>query len=344
MTDVALACELSQSPATDHEVFRRHLLGPCTAGEREGHAISADSLFLALQDGKRIDLQGVVIVGDLLLDQLPLHPIGSASLSSDVVQRVAAARQIQHARVIRRSVSIHDAIIQGTWATNLRQGLLVVLGGFSLTQSRFERSVDFSHTVFLDGLNVAHSTILYEGFFVRAHVAGPASFHKVIFGTHSRFHKAEFMQEADFSESRFTGLAEFLEVLFEQGANFTRTQFQMGTGFSGTRFRGPGIFIESEFHREAFFRFSVFEHDANFQDGVFQGVSDFTDSSFAGRPNFEAVEFLNAPEFSGTPLEGQWHRRGTQKHVSDNIAIILVFLGFLCVFAWGVKKWKYLSS
>ncbi|WP_447971331.1 pentapeptide repeat-containing protein [Nitrospira sp. M1] len=338
---IAWACELSQSSETDPDVFRRHLVGSCTAEERERHAIHADSLFQALHDGKRIDLRGVMIVGDLLLDQLPLQSISAASLSSDVIQKIAAERQIEDVRVIQRPVAIHDALIQGTWATNLRQGMLVIVGEFSITGSRFERSVDFSHTAFLHDLNFSNSKILYEGFFVRAHLEGQAVFHHVLFGTHSRFHKAHFKQEADFSESRFTGLAEFLEVIFEQGANFTQAQFQMGTGFSGARFDGPGTFSESQFHREAFFRFSSFQQEANFQDATFQAVSDFTDSSFAGLTNFRNVEFLTPPEFSGTTLDGKWQSMSRQKDVSGNLSIILAFLGFLCVLAWGVKKWRY---
>ncbi|WP_454062300.1 pentapeptide repeat-containing protein [Candidatus Nitrospira salsa] len=337
----AVSCEVRQSSSTEPEIFRRHLIGTCTAEERERLAIHADSLFKVLKEGKQVDLRGVMIVGDLMLDQLPLQPLSPATLPSASAQQVVAERQIEEGRIIQRSVSVHNAVIQGNWATNLRQGLVIILGEFSVTGTRFEQSVDFSHTLFLQGLNFSNSEILYEGFFVRAHFEKPALFNKVLFGTHSRFHKAQFKHDAHFIESRFTGLAEFLEVIFEQGADFTKVQFQMGTGFSGAQFTGPAIFSESLFIREAFFRFSRFEQDADFQDATFQKISDFTDSSFAAHTNFNNVEFLIPPQFSGTIFEGTGQGANKQKNVSEIISVILVFLGFLCVLAWGLKKWRH---
>ncbi|GJL63811.1 MAG: hypothetical protein NPIRA04_24650 [Nitrospirales bacterium] len=337
----AESCEVSQSSSTEPEIFRRHLIGSCTAEERERLAVQADSLFQALKEGKRVDLRGVIIVGDLMLDQLPLQPISASTLPSAEAQQVAAERQVEEGRIIQQAVSVHNAVIQGNWATNLRQGLVVILGEFSVTGTRFEQSVDFSHTFFLQGLNFSNTEILYEGFFVRAHFEKSAIFNKVLFGTHSRFHKAQFKQDALFLESRFTGLAEFLEVIFEQGANFRKVQFQMGTGFSGAQFAGPAIFSESLFLREAFFRFASFEQEADFQGVTFQKISDFTDSSFAGHTNFKDVEFFVPPQFSGTTLEGTEEGVNKQKNVSETLSVLLVFLGFLCVLAWGVKKWRH---
>jgi len=335
------ACEVIQAPSTESEIFRRHLMGSCTAEERERLAIDAGSLLEALKEGKHIDLRGVMIVGDLMLDQLPLLPISAATVPSAAAQQVAAERHLEEGRLLHQSVSIHDAVIQGTWATNLRQGLLVLLGEFSVTGTKFEQSVDFSHTLFLQGIDFTNSQILYEAFFVRAHFEESAVFNGVIFGTHSRFHKAHFKQDARFMESRFTGLAEFLEVIVEQEANFTKAQFQMGTGFSGAQFAGPVIFSDSLFMREAFFRFSNFQQEVDFQGATFQKISDFTDSSFAGQTNFENVEFLEFPKFSGTTLEGTWKNKYKQKNVSKILPGIFVFLGFFCVLAWGLKKWRH---
>ena len=45
------------------ENFVKHLSQACTAEERTTHAIRADEIVMALQQGKAIDLAGVVIEG-----------------------------------------------------------------------------------------------------------------------------------------------------------------------------------------------------------------------------------------------------------------------------------------
>ena len=53
--------------------FTLRLSSACTEAEREARAIPAQDLLRALLSGKGIDLAGVVIHGDLLLDELPLR-------------------------------------------------------------------------------------------------------------------------------------------------------------------------------------------------------------------------------------------------------------------------------
>ena len=337
-------CELKESSSSEAKVFRRHLIGSCTSEERERFAISTDVLFQALHAEKSLDLLGVTIVGDLLFDQLPLQPMNGTSLISDAAQQIVAERRIQSGRIIPGSLSIRDSVIHGNWATNLRDGLLMIVGDVLITGTTFKQSMDFSKTAFLGTVNFTHSSIQYEGFFIGAHFEKEAIFEGVSFGTHSRFHKARFRQNANFFEGQFNGLAEFLEVEFEKRANFAQAQFQMGTGFSGTQFHGPSDFSQSKFTRETFFRFAIFQQDANFQDAIFREVSDFTSAKFAGNADFENVEFLVSPNFSETGLEGKFKKKNKNKFVSEYLAVGLAFLGFLCILLWGVKKWRYSSS
>ena len=53
--------------------FTLRLSGSCTEAEREAQAIPAADLLRALASGKGIDVAGVVIMGDLLLDTLPVQ-------------------------------------------------------------------------------------------------------------------------------------------------------------------------------------------------------------------------------------------------------------------------------
>ena len=337
------ACELEKSSSEEQGVYRRHLVGACTSEERQAFAISTAPLFQAIQSGKSLDLHGVRIVGDIMFDQLPLQSFNAASVPSGVAQQIVAKRNIQKGRIIPGSISVRDSEIQGNWATNLRNELLLILGDVVITGTTFQQSVDFSQTVFLHTVDLSTSTIQYEGFFIRTHFEGPAHFDDVKFGTHSRFHKARFRQDASFVKSRFAGLAEFLEVRFEKGAFFTHTSFSMGTGFSGAEFLGVSNFFQTVFHREAFFRFATFQQVANFSHATFREVSDFTEVKFVGTTDFTDVEFFVPPNFSRTKLENEWKAENTNKYVSEYLVTALTFLGFLCIFLWGVKKWRHSS-
>ena len=55
-------------------VFTLHLPNTCTEAEREARAVSAQELLRALAAGKGLDLSGVVIQGDLVLDELAHLP------------------------------------------------------------------------------------------------------------------------------------------------------------------------------------------------------------------------------------------------------------------------------
>ncbi|MDR4503050.1 MAG: pentapeptide repeat-containing protein [Nitrospirales bacterium] len=333
------ACEIQKS-SKDSQIFQRHLIGPCSVDDRRRVAVSAESLLQALQDGKSLDLRGIVVEGDLMLDRLPLESLPHALQGSPRVRRIVDERHVETGRVISGSITMQDVVVQGNWATNLRNGLLVLFGPFAVTGTRFEQSIDHSHTLFLQAFDFSDSVIRYEGFFVGAYFDQSARFSKTTFGTHSRFHQAQFAQVANFMESRFHGLAEFLEVVFSQQANFSGVQFQMGTGFSGTHFNGPALFSRARFQREVFFRFARFRRQANFAGTTFEAVSDFSEASFSGTPDFSRAKFHTAPELSHANLDEQVFAASKFKQLSGKLVFLFTFLGICCVVAWGVQKWR----
>ena len=75
-----------------------------------------------------LDLQGVVVTGDVALEQLPRQPIDHVTLPSQEVRRMLDQVGIEELRIIPGSLSIRDSIFQGNLATNLRKGRLVILG------------------------------------------------------------------------------------------------------------------------------------------------------------------------------------------------------------------------
>lgn len=294
------ACRVDFHEDQAQNVAQWRLMGSCSNEQRESLAISAESILELLKQGMGIELYGIVLKGNLDLNQLPEMAIESGQISSALVRERFEREGVTSVRVIKGPFIMRDSRVRGTIATNLAaNGYLLVQGPVSLAGSQIEESVDFSQTVFDGPVDVSEAVIAYEAFFIRAVFNGQATFERVNFGTHTRFHKAIFSERVSFAGSRFKGLAEFLEVTFENEAGFARSRYDMGTGFSGSLFKGMLDFSEATFEHEVYFRFTQFFGEANFKAAVFHETADFTEATFHGRPDFTSASFDVPPIFSG---------------------------------------------
>jgi len=294
-------CRLDEGD--DAAVMVRHLEGACRDEDRYAFPVSADDVFEALQHGRGVDLQDVVLVGDLFLDRLPLVPFESDMVVVPEIVKRVEDEGVSEVRVINGPFVLEDVEVQGVLATNLtRTGYVLVLGPVSLRGTTIQRAVDFSRVIFTDHADFSGMHIGYEGFFIRALFAGGADFTRTDFGTHSRFHRARFLEEVTFTDARFRGLAEFLEVSFAEDAEFANGHFVQGTGFSGSRFHHAAGFSAAQFEREVYFRFANFQGEANFRGTQFRNTADFTEAQFGGDTDFRNVVFEKPPQISGVDL------------------------------------------
>ena len=299
----AQGCRVDNSTGRSPGIVRYHVVGTCSLEDRAALALSAKRVFTALKAGKSLDFQGVVVTGDVGLEELPRQPTDQVTLSSQEVRRMLDEVGVDEVRIIPGSLKIRDSFFQGNLATNLRNESLVILGAIDMSGTTFQKSVDFSRTIFLGPVNFSEMTVQFEGFFINAYFTQDVMFSKTAFGTHTRFHKAYFGGKAIFDHVTFNGISEFLEVVVEQDADFRETSFMMGTGFSGSHFRGPVNFSHSRFAREGYFRFTTFERAANFSEARFHEIVDFTDANFHDSSNFHGVSFKKPPDFSGTDID-----------------------------------------
>ena len=69
---LASNCQVDTPASGSGTVFTRHLSAGCTEQEREARAVDAAQLLQAFREGKGIDLSGVIVRGDLMLDHLPV--------------------------------------------------------------------------------------------------------------------------------------------------------------------------------------------------------------------------------------------------------------------------------
>lgn len=332
------ACPIERSPADTAAPLTIHLGKDCTEQEREAHAVRASEIMSAFKAGRGVDLIGVAITGDLMLDTLPQLPAHALDIPSSRIQDRIRSHDLTRIRTISGPIAIRDSTVHGMLATNLREGLLLVKGPVTMTGTTFERVVDLSLATFLGPVDFSQTILLQQGFFIQTLFEKPARFEKTAFGIHSRFHKATFADTVTFRRAGFNGLAEFLQVSFEKDASFAQTYFKMGTGFSGSRFGGMLDFSEAVFDREAFFMFTVFEGDAYFRRATFRADADFSDAQFHGVDDFSKVFFYLEPRFTRTKVGAMRRSPGGLQDPRIQYGIAATLLIFTLLFIFFIRK------
>ncbi|MDA0738366.1 MAG: hypothetical protein O3A59_05375 [Nitrospirae bacterium] len=325
-------CRLEQPSQPSSHMMVRILVGDCSEEDRTLLAVSAKEVLAALQSGQGVELDGVRLHGDLMLDALPLEAIPKTEQLPALVKERFDHEQVTEVRIIKGPLIFRHVDIPGNLATNLvRSGYVIFQGPVSIIKSTFRKSVDFSRAIFQDQVDMAETTIGFEGFFIKAVFLNHVNFAHTLFGTHSRFHKAVFAETASFQEAQFQGLAELLEVEFHQKANFSQIRFALGTGFSGSQFLEVPNFSEAVFEGETFFRFTQFDKGGNFRGSAFRKTADFTEATFGGNSDFSRVDFEEAPQFTDEAVKDGL-RRNPGLLDPQNLAGLFVLAGLILVF------------
>jgi hypothetical protein len=211
--------------------FTIHLSASCSQVERNAHAVKASAILAALTRGQIVDLDGVVIHGDLALETLPVVSV------PPVIDGIIGPHD-QEVRVIAGGLSVVNSTVQGRIVHRSADGTLVFSGPVTFRGTAFEQMIDLSRSVFTHPVVLSGAVFLAEGYFVQSQFLGEVTGEKTAFGPHTRFHRSRFHRSVTFEQSGFSGLAEFLEVRFDRDANLARTYFKLGTGFSGSQFTG----------------------------------------------------------------------------------------------------------
>jgi len=320
---VGAGCVVDDAAPGKQGRVKIHLGTACTVADREAHAVNASTLLAALKQGQAIDLDGVVVRGDLELETLPV------ATDPPAVEGVGDLTE-QDVRVIAGGLSIVNSVVQGRIVHRSDAGSLIFVGPVTFAGTTFERTVDLSRSLFTQSVVLSGAVFLAEGYFVQARFLREFTGEKTAFGTHTRFHRSEFHGPVALTQSGFTGLAEFLEVRFDRDAILARTYFKSGTGFSGAQFSGLADFSEALFDGDAFFTFTRFDGDAFFRRATFRGTADFDDAQFNGREDFSKVFFEKGPQFARAKRSGTSQNLGLE-NPQIQYAITLSLLVFSAV-------------
>lgn len=327
---------MPESVPNDGRALVLHLGKACTEGERLAHAIRAEELLQAIRQGHDVDLVGVVIVGDLFLDQLPPVKSPSSEHVPAQIRELLTSRGVKELRVVPRPVSIRDSRFEGTVDTRLMEGYLLMQGPFTMAGTTFKEKLDLSRTLFNEPVDFSDATFVREAFFIQTVFSKPARFKRVNFGAHSRFHRGHFGDSVTFEQAAFNGLTEFLEVAFDKEARFSRSTFKMGTGFSGARFAATLDLSDALFEREVFFLFTSFAGDTDFRRCAFRGQVDFSDATFDVAGDFSTAVFAANPLFhrakTAGPLPVGKGRQDSRFLYGFSASLLVLAVLFLWVF------------
>ena len=322
-------CTAETGGSSATTAFTLRLSSGCTEAEREARAIPAQDLLRALLSGNGIDLAGVVIRGDLLLDELPTQKTAGIGGLSPEDRRVLEELHDETVRIIRGPFVIKNARVEGRIVNRLTHGFLLITGPVVVAHTQFKGSVDLSRTVFLGLVDGSKATFEQESYFVQDRFTQGAMFSDTRFGPHARFHRSSFAGPAIFRGAVFKGLTEFLEVVFEQDANFSHALFHMGTGFSGAHCRGKCDFSSAQFDREAFFLFALFDRSTRFASARFGAQADFSDAAFKERDDLAEAVFAHPPLLTRTArVSGTTPGRAEGSSSSQALTITLFLMAF----------------
>jgi uncharacterized protein YjbI with pentapeptide repeats len=330
-------CTTETGGAGVNATLTLHLSHACTAAEREARAVSAEDLLRALAAGKGLDLKGVVVRGDLLLDELPAQKVAAVRDLSPEDRRTLDSLKEEDVHVIRGPFVIKDALVRGRIVNRLKRGVLLITGPVVLAQTTFGGPVDLSRTVFLGVVDGSGATFEQESYFVQDRFTQGAMFPETRFGPHARFHRSIFSGPAMFRGAAFHGLTEFLEVVFEQAANFARVSFRMGTGFSGAHCRAACDFSAAQFDGETFFLFTLFDRPVTFAAARFGSQVDFSDASFIGSDDLAAATFVRRPLLTRTTRVTTTMPGPADRAPFSQVVTVVLFVMAMGLFLYIIK-------
>ena len=332
------ACTIESSPAGKPGPLMKHLGADCTGAEREANAVGAAAVMKAMTRGEAVDLIGVVVQGDLILDQLPLYKSQMPKGLTPEQQAALSALDAEELRMVPGPITIRDSIMQGALRHRSVKGTLQFAGPLDLQGTQFKDGFDLSRAVFQGAVTIDRAKFEREAYFIQGQFA--QSFHcaETRFGPHTRFHRSVFHGAVDCQGSLFDGMTEFLEVVFEQPVQFDRARFGLGTGFSGAQFKKGVSFAEAIFSREAFFGFAVFAGNTQFAGAQFLQAADFSNAEFKRGEDLAKARFDQAPTMTGVKglsQEGQG-KGGKSQAMSYGVTLFFLLVAAVLV-AYALK-------
>ena len=239
--------------------------------------IAADDIVRMVAEGQPVELDGMVIIGDLDLHQI------------EQVPRTFTCTRCTFSGSIRASNVIFERMVD-------------------LSGSTVAEGIDFGGAIFRDAF------LMRDSGGRPARVEGPASFSLADFGSRAIFDRAQFNNNVDFRVAQFDGDSSFAGASVAGDARFDSATFEGRAQFNGfpaisATFGGLAGFTNSTFRAKADFRQRDFAGPAMF-DGVSFDSVDFTLAEFFEDATFDGASIASSGVFRSTQFDGDFLFRG----------------------------------
>jgi uncharacterized protein YjbI with pentapeptide repeats len=252
--------------------------GPASASP----SVPASEVLSRLAGGGPIYYDGVTIVGDLNLANLPGARIDSP------LELVNCT--VSNASFVGLNLG-KEVILWGT-----------VFGNASFDKANFLAEADLANTTF--GHASFSGAIFHEPvFFDSARFLDNVSFEDALFKKDASLKDMRFLGTAEFNYSRFDSYTYFSGTQFFGDALFSDVDFSGTTDFSAASFLGKANFFQSRFNVAGFSN-AVFSGPVQFGLARFSGLSSFGQAVFACEAGFNLARFGEAAYFSGAEFKG----------------------------------------
>jgi uncharacterized protein YjbI with pentapeptide repeats len=286
-----------------------------TLAAQDCQGIQAEDLIAMIHANQSVELDGVVICGDL-----DLTTAGEADAQGII--HITAPLRLTNSQFTGRvsaydrdipplSVSFDQPVnLRGSTFKNLALFPLTHFNDSNFTDATFENAAEFTHAVFANDAAFDGADFRGEGEFLGVEFGGAAGFSNAHFRQDANFYGSHFSSSAFFHSADFHARADFLEAHFDREADFTEARYGGPTVYDSSVFGEQAAFSSASFGGAATFEQSQFVSGANFREAEFLLGAAFGGATFGSDVTFEWARFSGVTEFSGVKFVGGanfWH-------------------------------------
>jgi len=251
-----------------------------TVGVNAETRVFAGNILKQIEEGESVNLNDVIIEGDLDLKKLEnLSIISSIRICNSTINGTIDFQN----KILENEFYIYDTIIKD--------------------------KANFRGTQFNEDINVKRSRFYKNIDFRGSKFKGNASFWESQFNRTADFSDSTFRDHASFWHDQFRGYTSFFESQFNKTIDFSRSSFNEYSDFTGSHFNGSAdfrwslfcnetLFTHAKFNDIANFSKSQFKADANFKSSLFNHIADFNNAQFSGNIDFKGSRFNDIVDLS----------------------------------------------
>jgi uncharacterized protein YjbI with pentapeptide repeats len=253
--------------------------------------VQAEEVLSLLKEGRPVYFEGVIITGNLDLEELEKRPVRSPFVIINSTLQNASFEGVTFE---------DDAVLWGSHFGNASfKGAVFSRADFSdasfgnsnFMGAVFSSPASFDGAVFQDDVSFVDSRFMKDASFMEARFFGDVDFNYSIFSYYTYFSGAQFSGDAAFSDVLFQGVLDAYLAVFNSSANFFGSDFGGAAGFSDALFRGTAGFGLTRFSGLTSFDNATFEGEANFNLARFGDAAYFSGARFYGKALFGLAKF-----------------------------------------------------